>query len=48
MMQEALKEAIDHNDFDFPSCEFKLWAQNGGKNNENIRNYLCKKKFVSL
>lgn len=46
MMQEALKEAIDHNDFDFPSCEFKLWAQNGGeKTIENIRNYLCKKNL---
>lgn len=45
-MQEALKEAIDHNDFDFPSCEFKLWAQNGGeKTIENIRNYLCKKNL---
>ena len=45
MMQEALKEAIDHDDFDFPSCEFKLWSQNGGeKTIENIRSYLRKKK----
>lgn len=46
MMQEALKEAIDHDDFDFPSCEFKLWSQNGGeKTIENIRQYLRKKKL---
>ena len=46
MMQEALKESIDHNDFDFPSCEFKLWSQNGGeKTIENIRQYLRKKKL---
>ena len=46
MMQEALKEAIDHDDFDFPSCEFKLWSQNGGeKTIENIRSYLRKKKL---
>ncbi len=34
------------NDFDFPSCEFKLWSQNGGeKTIENIRQYLRKKKL---
>lgn len=43
MMQEALKKAIDYNDFDNPSMEFKLWAQNGGdKTIDNIRHYLCK------
>ena len=43
MMQEALKEAVAHNDFDYPSMEFKLWSQNGGeKTIENVRHYLHK------
>lgn len=48
MMQEALKEAIDHNDFDFPSCEFKLWAQNGGEKQQKIFEIIYVKEFVSL
>lgn len=43
MMQEALKSAVKHNDFDYPSMEFKLWSQNGGeKTIENVRHYLHK------
>ena len=43
MMQEALEQAVIHNDFDYPSTAFKLWSQNGGNTTiENIRNYLHK------
>lgn len=43
MMQEALYEAILHNDFDYPSMSFKLWAKNGGDTTiENVRHYLHK------
>lgn len=43
MMQVALKLAVEHNDFDYPSCEFNLWQKNGGNTTiDNIREYLKK------
>lgn len=49
MMQEALKLAIENNDFDFPSCQFNLWEQNGGDTTiKNIRDYLHKKCLSHL